>query len=827
MHGSSVGLVGKRRPAAPKRVWIAAGGFIVLLLATAVALILTVRSNGDNEWLLAEKDYSSGSDLAAINRLDAFLDAFPKHPRTGAALVYRATARLRQAVAAKTNWEQPLAVASDILPEIVEQPDFIKVRGTLGTILPEMAAGLARQAKDSAKRPLDQRRRQVQAALEGLALAKDPRYTPDSQKPWALLPVTEDDVAGLARAVDRDTELERAATEIRSSIAAGHIAAAFAGRDQLCESYPELRPEATVESLNQELAEGEGKFIKFDREPHKAQSQPRATPVVSTVVFAARNDKLTTASPTASHGAAGDFGASVGIFTDGTAYWLSTADGTLLGRQFLGFDSSLPLAIESSKGAEFIVFDAVHRELARVSARAAATRWRQPLGGALAGRPSISGERVYAVTRSGRLLVLDAESGAILRSAEFAEPFRSPPAISADGTKIALASDRGNLFILGAKDLHSSAAASLVDEASAMTVAPVVFGDRLAVVQREGWENSVLRILAAGGATSEIKSLQQIPLAGHLNSPPIVESGRLIVAADRGTLVVLAADGAANGPLSKIAELPPADGPPQPRFLAVRGSQIWLGGAGVAHYELAADASVPRLIWQRFAGDSIIQSPALDGNLLIVARTRQDLPGIWVTALDSQTGEPKWETALGAPLASPPVVESAGKSLRAIHPLIGEIDRAAVPEEAQVLETAPTILPGSTLPSFPSMSGSNENRQPARSWSVGIRAVWGPTTVGDVVLAATDRELRCFDAKGELLWKQSLPDGPPVGAPFQRGDEFVFATATGTIWRVDRTTGGQKGMLDVGQPLASGPTLFDKRIVVAAADGSLLFVELP
>jgi outer membrane protein assembly factor BamB len=826
-HGSSVGLVGKRRPAAPKRVWIAAGGAIVLLFATAVALILTFRGNGDNEWLLAEKDFSSGSDLAAINRLDAFLDAFPKHPRTGAALVYRATARLRQAVAAKTNWEQPLAVASDILPEIVEQPDFTKVRGAFGTILPKMAAGLARQAKDGAKRPLDQRRRQAQAALEGLALAKDPRYTSDSQKPWAILRTTEDDVAGLARAVDRDTELERAATEIRSSIAAGHITAAFAARGQLCERYPELRSDATVESLNQELAEGEVKFIKFDREPHKAPTQPRATPVISTVVFAARNDKLAAGSPTASQGAAGDDAAAIVVFTQGAAYWLSTADGTLLGRQFLGFDSSLPLKIETSKGADFIVFDAVHQELARVSAHAAAPRWRQPLGGPLAGRPSISGDNVFAVTRSGRLLVLDAESGAVLRSVEFAEPFRSQPAISADGTKIAVVSDRGNLFILAAEDLHSIAAASLVDDASAMTIAPVVFGNRLAVVQREGWENSVLRILAVGGGASEIRSLQQIQLAGHLISPPIVESGRLIVATDRGALAVLEADGAANGPLPKVAELPPADGPPQPRFFVVRGSRIWLGGAGVALYELTADNGSPRLVWQRFAGDSILQSPTLSGDLVIVARTRHDLPGAWVAALDSQTGEPKWETALGAPLASPPAAESAGKSLRAIHPLLGEIDRAAVPAEAQVLETAPMILPDSALPSFPATSGSHENRQPARSWSLGIRAVWGPTTVGDVVLAATDRELHCFDAKGGLLWKQSLPDGPPVGAPLQRGGEFVFASATGTIWRVDRKTGDQTGMLDVGQPLASGPTMFNKRIVVAAADGSLLFIELP
>ncbi|HEV2969921.1 MAG TPA: PQQ-binding-like beta-propeller repeat protein [Pirellulales bacterium] len=799
----------------------------VLLFVTATALIAVLHTNGDTEWLLAEKDFAAGMDRDAINRLNAFLDSFPNHPRSGTALVYRETARLRQTVAAKTNWEQALAVARDILPRIVELPDFAKVRDAIGKILSQLVAGLARQAKDGAKGPLDQRRRQAQAALEGLTLAKDPRYTPDSQKPWALLQATADDIAGLARAVDRDTELENAAAEIRSSIAAGRIAAAFARRDQLCEGFPELRSDAMVESLDQELVEGEAKFTRVDREQHQAQTEPRATPVVSTIVYAARNDKLASGSLAVAQPAGGADGAAVAIFSEGTAHWLGKADGTLLGRRFLGYDSNLPLTIDSSKGENFIVVDAVHQEIARVSASAAKLRWRQPIGGPLAGPPVISGGSVFATTQSGRLVALDLESGAILRSAEFAERFRSPPAVSADGRKIALVSHRGNLFILAAKDLHPRAAEKFTDEANSMAIAPVWIADSLAVIQREDWENSVLRIFALGGAAGEIKSLQSISLPGQVNVPPIVEAGRLIVATDRGALAALATSGAANGPLSKIAELPPADGPPQPRFLTAQGSRIWLGGNGIANYELAAGGGAPRLVWQRFAGDPIIQSPALGGNLLIVARTRHDLPGVWVTALDPQTGESKWETALGARLMNPPLVEADGKALRVSHPLIGEIDLATVPSNPQVLHMASLIASDSAPPSLLEAPVPPEVPMSAKSWPLGVRALWGPIHDGDTVLSATDRELLCSDAKGELRWKKSLPDGPPIGEPLVRGSELVLASATGTIWRVDRETGVEKGKLDVGQPLASGPTLFDKRLVVVAADGSLLFIAFP
>jgi hypothetical protein len=47
---------------------------------------------------------------------------------------------------------------------------------------------------------------------------------------------------------------------------------------------------------------------------------------------------------------------------------------------------------------------------------------------------------------------------------------------------------------------------------------------------------------------------------------------------------------------------------------------------------------------------------------------------------------------------------------------------------------------------------------------------------------------------------------------------------TGTIWRVDRRSGETKKSMDLGEPLASGHVAFDKHWVVAAADGSLLFI---
>ena len=266
---SSVLTAAPRRSIIPTWVWAATAGGWVLLVGIAATAILLGRSNGDNEWQLAEKDYSAAADRRAITELGAFLEQFPDHPRAPTAAVYWAVARLRDAVT-KANWESALAIAREELPRIVDLPDFANARDALAKLLPQVATGLARQAQEAAKGSLDRRRRQIDAALLGLTLAKDPRYTPDSQKPWSLLKTTEEEVALLARAVDRETELNRATGEIRSALAAGHVTAAVARRDQLLDGFPELQQDTTVEALDQELAQAEAASLKGDR--------PRQTP---------------------------------------------------------------------------------------------------------------------------------------------------------------------------------------------------------------------------------------------------------------------------------------------------------------------------------------------------------------------------------------------------------------------------------------------------------------------------------------------------------------------------------------------------------------------
>ncbi len=981
--GEALAPAAARRRSSSKLLWIAiCGGTLAIVFIIALVVVLG-RSNGDAEWAAAEKDFAGGADRDAIAKLDAFLEKFPTHPRAVSAAVYRGVARLRQSAASKRDWAATLTIAREVLPKAVENSDFVKARDSLAKILPDMAVGLARQAKEGNKKPREQRRQQAQAAAEALAMAKDPRYTPSTTKPWATLQAVENDVSPLVRDIDRQAELDRAAGEIRTAITAGDLAAAYTRRDRLLADWPELQGDGTLETLEGELAQSEMKSLKVDSTRHKAESKARPSPIVSTIVFGIREGK-DAAGGQGGGATAPSNGPATAIFFRGTAYFIIASDGRLLGRAFLGFDSRRPQPVGASGKKEFLAFDAVHNELQRIAAPSARIIWRQPLGDALAGSAAIRQNKVYCATKSGKLLALDADSGDAILTAKLAEPLSVGPTLSSDGAAVYFATDRGNLLAISAPDFHVTGVTRLGHEQGIIVESPVEFGRFIVVVQRRSSSDSTLRILT-GGSEGALRAVQEIPFTARIGSAPVAQGARLVVATVDGAITVFSASGPAHAPLTKVAEAPaPVTRELLPRYLAVDSDHLWVAGQGIAQYDLAGGGNL-RPAWQTATEETAIAPPLLMSDKLIVAAADADgRPFAIVKALSTSDGKPAWELALGPPLAGIPLASADGKSVSVVHPLAGALS-ASIPRGGtqQIALASRAMLAGKPAPfavqsialpdgkaavfavagggdrppdprllladakdhslkalssvgqigSFPVLTdrgllvadsagqvllldpksgerlatpylmplspghplerswstaipGKPEalltdggkrifrvglkdksstrltalaedslakplDSQPAvlgqtafapdvdgemaainvtdlktvKSFSLAGSVQSGPYRVGDSVLAATDRELFCFDGKPELTWKKPLPDGAPAQGFLQQGAEVVLASMTGTIWRVDLKTGDQHGKLGLDEPLTTAPVAVGKQLVVAAADGTLLFVQ--
>jgi outer membrane protein assembly factor BamB len=116
----------------------------------------------------------------------------------------------------------------------------------------------------------------------------------------------------------------------------------------------------------------------------------------------------------------------------------------------------------------------------------------------------------------------------------------------------------------------------------------------------------------------------------------------------------------------------------------------------------------------------------------------------------------------------------------------------------------------------------------ADRWPLNGRCVWGPETIGDVVLVTSDAgDVHCLDSEGKQLWQSSLPHGALVGRPAIVKVGLAIASVDGFISILDPRSGQMKHDIELGEPLGRGPVEFGNGLVVLAADGTLHVVTIP
>jgi hypothetical protein len=105
------------------------------------------------------------------------------------------------------------------------------------------------------------------------------------------------------------------------------------------------------------------------------------------------------------------------------------------------------------------------------------------------------------------------------------------------------------------------------------------------------------------------------------------------------------------------------------------------------------------------------------------------------------------------------------------------------------------------------------------------RVAWGPEPLGDIVLVATDRQtLLAFETGQKQRWTSPLAYGPLVGRPLRVNNNLVLASLPGTVWMISGQDGKELAKVDAGEPLGAGPVGFGTRLLLSAADGTLLVI---
>lgn len=106
------------------------------------------------------------------------------------------------------------------------------------------------------------------------------------------------------------------------------------------------------------------------------------------------------------------------------------------------------------------------------------------------------------------------------------------------------------------------------------------------------------------------------------------------------------------------------------------------------------------------------------------------------------------------------------------------------------------------------------------------RIRWGPFAVAQMALLAIEPGgLVAFGASAAQAWTFDLQGELPAGPPIPDGDHVIVATTAGRVLRLHGGSGELTSARDVQQPLGAGAALVDGRLLLRAADGTILVME--
>ncbi len=124
---------------------------------------------------------------------------------------------------------------------------------------------------------------------------------------------------------------------------------------------------------------------------------------------------------------------------------------------------------------------------------------------------------------------------------------------------------------------------------------------------------------------------------------------------------------------------------------------------------------------------------------------------------------------------------------------------------------------------LPAMGGQSELALPA-----GI--AWGPFAAGERLLVGTDDgRLLAIDPTGtpRIAWQAELGTAGAIGEPLVSDGVVTIVSPAGLVRRLSLADGAEQAKLDLGQKLGSGATAYGTRLLLAAADGTVLVVNQP
>ncbi len=635
------------------------GGLLLLVISGGVLFWALSRGSGDEMLRLANEDYRNGSYSQAINKYDKYLEKFPNHAGVSAARVRIGLAQLRQATSSGSNWPAALKTAQEVLEKIAPEKDFKEAHGELASMLPAIADGLAADARRKTSQPL------VDQARLALKMARNPGYVPKSLRQKGRLADIEASLAITVREIACGNELEKTIATMLKAAKESKTQEAYAACSALLRQYPKLVVDAKLKQALLEVSLAQQALVKMVSAPKPAEADRTIPAPVNSVTLAQCDTKSKVPDTEGRIALAA---------VDGAVYGLDAADGKVLWRRFVGFETNPrapsfpPSLLSLEPGSDALVVDAARNELLRLEALSGNVRWRQSVGETFDAHPVVADGKILVAARSGKLFTIDAATGESPGYVQFPQKLTVAPAVDARRSLIYQVAVHSNLFVLSLDDGVCRDVIYLGHGPGSVNTAPVVVDDFLLLAVNDGAHDCVLKLFAVQPNTSDkpkpwLKLVQRIRLGGHVKTPPLVDGRRVLIATASGVVRVYEISATdVKMPLREIADTAIEGGGNLIRFPLLRRGRFWIADTRLTKYDI--QAATGRLRSKGIADQegAFLQPPVVVGEAVVCVQRRPGMPGAVVSAVSMLNLDRYWKTQLGCPLAAEPIVMAeAGK----------------------------------------------------------------------------------------------------------------------------------------------------------------------
>ena len=793
-----------------KAVIFGVGGLLALCAIGLVLLLWVQERRSQNMFNAALDNYTEGVIDQSIKGFNEFLETFPEGERADNARIWLAFAQVKPLVGGAGDYDQALAKVREMNEQLKDASLSEEQTAERLDLIFRIAEGLARRAGNTRKPDAGA----LSASKQATQVLADTFRKKDL--PADRMAELENLQAEAAAAIKRYDRRVAAVAAMDEALANDRPVEVYGLHQKLYQTYPDMRSDREILGKRDRARAMEQQAVSFARftpqVPEGVPTGPQPLPPMRSTM----RREAAGADPS---------GQVVPVQVMDALYAVDSGNGEVIWRKASGARPAFSGVKLEGEGDLWLLHLPGQQALVAVDAIGGEEKWRTviaPFVPRWTTPPLERAGEIYLVGQNegdpdtGRMLVIESDSGAVGGMYAFPQPLASTPAWDDRRRKLLILAEQASLYSLDPSTRKCDAVMSLDHEADAVRCPPVFASRYVMVVEAQSDAKSVLRCLVLDENAPTAAEKQRIDLPGVAYNPPDLAGGRLFVTTDYNFFAVYdVADEEDEQALTEILRSPRTfekEGPPT--YPAATGeNSFWVVGddysrhdvdvddpnaAAVAEGGLPAPASAPPWV---SAGNLVVITPSADGRTVMVR------------GIDAQSNAQRWLVELGV---EPMAVDASGDGASLTVIRDGQAETVAA---AELDEDAVAVLP------FRKQDGPVP---PAGDKPTPMRRVPG----------WTDGVLR-YGIGGSFM--QYLPEGggfdlvqtpqPIAGRPAVLGEGVLVPCTVGLYW-IDPRTGNELsepffGAYSDTRPVPLGPVaVLDDRTVFLAAGPRLIRLTL-